>query len=261
MKESILKPSLDIGHSLLAIGYSKSSLTIVIPVYKEAPRLPASLESIRTFAQRDTGMEVEVIFVDDGSPDDSVAIIAAYIAQHNLTNFRQISYQPNRGKGYAVKTGILAATGDLVLMSDTDLSTPLDDFAKLKSALDAGADIACGSRAVAGAHIGVKPPLRRRISSRVFNLLVRMAGVRGIRDTQCGFKLFRTPAAKHIFGMMRTERFAFDVEMIAKARKLGYKLVEVPVTWNYSDNSTVRLLSSGSRMVFDIGLIVLRRFM
>jgi dolichyl-phosphate beta-glucosyltransferase len=217
------------------------------------------LERIHAFARDAAGLAVEVIFVDDGSPDDSAAVITAFAKAHNLPQFRQISYTPNRGKGYAVKTGILAAAGDLILMSDTDLSTPLEDFSKLKDALDAGADVACGSRAVAGAHIGVKPPLRRRLSSRVFNLLVRAAGVHGIRDTQCGFKLFRTDAAKHIFGQLRTERFAFDVEMISKARTLGYRLVEVPVNWNYSDNSTVRLLSSGSRMVLDIALIALRR--
>jgi len=236
-----------------------TSLSIVIPVYKEVPRLPVSLERVHAFACNAAGLSVEVIFVDDGSPDDSAAVIAAFARTHNLSNFRLISYTPNRGKGYAVKTGILAATGGLVLMSDTDLSTPLEDFSKLMAALDAGADIACGSRAVAGAHIGVKPPLRRRLSSRVFNLLVRMAGVRGIRDTQCGFKLFRAEAAQAIFKTLRTERFAFDVEMIARARKLGYRLVEVPVEWNYSDNSTVRLLSSGSRMLFDIILIAFRR--
>ena len=236
-----------------------TSLSIVVPVYKEATRLPASLESIHAFVQNAAGLTVEVIFVDDGSPDNSTEVIAAFAERHGLANFRQIRYTPNRGKGYAVKTGILAATGDLILMSDTDLSTPLEDFSKLKAAIDAGADVACGSRAVAGAHIGVKPPLRRRISSRVFNLLVRMAGVHGIRDTQCGFKLFRTAAAQAIFKTLRTERFAFDVEMIARARKLGYRLVEVPVEWNYSDNSTVRLLSSGSRMLLDIILIALRR--
>lgn len=236
-----------------------TSLSIVIPVYREAVRLPSSLERIHAFARDAAGLAVEVIFVDDGSPDDSATVITAFAKAHNLPHFRQISYTPNRGKGYAVKTGIRAAAGDLILMSDTDLSTPLEDFSKLKVALDAGADIACGSRAVAGAHIGVKPPLRRRLSSRVFNLLVRMAGVHGIRDTQCGFKLFRATAAKEIFSALRTERFAFDVEMIARARKLGYRIAEVPVEWNYSDNSTVRLLSSGSRMLFDIVLIALRR--
>ena len=236
------------------------SLSIVVPVYKEATRLPASLERIWAFIRNAQGLTVEVIFVDDGSPDDSTAVISVFAEKNRVPNFRQIRYTPNRGKGYAVKTGILAATGDLILMTDTDLSTPLEDFSKLKAALDAGADIACGSRAVAGAHIGVKPPLRRRLSSRVFNLLVRMAGVHGIRDTQCGFKLFRTAAAKRVFETLRTERFAFDVEMIATARKLGYKLVEVPVNWDYSDNSTVRLLSSGSRMLFDILLIAARRW-
>jgi len=221
--------------------------------------LPDSLEQIRAFIRQSPEMTVEVVFVDDGSPDDSVAVIAAFAEKHPHLRFRQIAYTPNRGKGYAVKTGMMAATGDLILMSDTDLSTPLGDVSALKAAIDAGADVACGSRAATGAHIGVKPPLRRRILSRVFNLLVRVAGVRGIRDTQCGFKLFRAPAAKRIFETLRTERFAFDVEMIAKAQRLGYRLAEVPVNWNYSDNSTVRLMSSGSRMLFDIARIALRR--
>ena len=236
-----------------------TSLSIVIPVYKEAKRLPDSLAQIQSFIQQSPELTVEVIFVDDGSPDGSVAVISAFTKENKISNFRQINYTPNRGKGYAVKTGILAATGDLVLMSDTDLSTPLEDFSTLKAVIDIGADIACGSRAAAGAHIGVKPPLRRRILSRVFNLLVWVAGAYGIRDTQCGFKLFRTEVAKRIFETLRTERFAFDVEMIAKAQKLGYKLVEVPVNWNYSDNSTVRLMSSGSRMLLDILRIALRR--
>ena len=237
----------------------KTSLSIVIPVYKEARRLPDSLAQIQSFVRQMSDMTVEVIFVDDGSPDDSVAVISAFAEKNGISNFRQIGYMPNRGKGYAVKMGALAATGDLVLMSDTDLSTPLEDISVLKAAIDAGADIACGSRAAMGAHIGVKPPLRRRILSRVFNLLVRVAGVRGIRDTQCGFKLFRADVAKQLFETLRTERFAFDVEVIANAQRLGYKLAEVPVNWNYSDNSTVRLMSSGSRMLLDIIRIALRR--
>jgi len=237
-----------------------TSLTLVIPVYREASRLPASLEKIKAFIRQSPAFDMEVIFVDDGSPDNSVVVIAAFAEANALACFRPISYTPNRGKGYAVKTGILAATGDLILMSDTDLSTPLEDVAKLKAAIDAGADIACGSRAAAGAHIGVKPPLRRRILSRMFNLLVRAAGVRGIRDTQCGFKLFRADVAKRLFKTLRTERFAFDVEIIGKARRLGYTLTEVPVNWDYSTNSTVRLVSSGSRMLLDIARIALRRF-
>ncbi len=236
-------------------------LTLVIPVYKEHRRMGESLDAVAAFVASAEGVTVDVIFVDDGSPDNSAAMINAFIADRDDPALRLISYPVNQGKGYAVKTGVLAAEGDLILMSDADLSTPLTDWLKLKTALEAGADIACGSRAVRGAHIGKPPPLHRRLLSRVFNLLVRAAGVHGIRDTQCGFKLFRTEAAKQVFRVLRTRRFAFDVEMIALARDLGYQVAEVPVNWDYSGHSTVRVFSSGGRMLIDVFLLAVRRTM
>jgi dolichyl-phosphate beta-glucosyltransferase len=154
---------------------------------------------------------------------------------------------------------VQAAKWVLILMSDADLSTPLDDWRLLYRALQEGADVACGSRAVKGAQIGKPPPVHRRLLSRLFNVLVRAAGVSGIRDTQCGFKLFGGGQARQIFSRIRTERFAFDVEVIAVARDLGYRVAEVPVTWNYSGHSTVRLFSSGGRMLWDVFLLALRR--
>lgn len=234
-------------------------LTLVIPVYKEHRRMGESLRAVTAFVAAETDVAVDVIFVDDGSPDNSAAMINAFLADRDDPALRLIRYPVNQGKGYAVKTGVMAAEGELILMSDADLSTPLADWRKLKAALDAGADIACGSRAVRGAHIGKPPPLHRRLLSRIFNLLVRVAGVRGIRDTQCGFKLFQAEAAKRIFGVMRTKRFAFDVEMIALARDMGYRVAEVPVNWDYSGHSTVRIFSSGGRMLFDVFMLALRR--
>jgi len=234
-------------------------LTLVIPVYKEHRRLEASLKRVTAFMAAEAGVTVDAIFVDDGSPDDSSALINTLIADRDDPSMRLLRYPVNQGKGYAVKTGVLAAEGDLILMSDADLSTPLEDWRKLKDAIDAGADIACGSRAVRGAHIGKPPPLYRRILSRVFNVLVRLSGVHGIRDSQCGFKLFRAEAAKEVFGRLRTRRFAFDVEMIALARDLGYRVVEVPVVWNYSGHTTVRIFSSGGRMLLDVFLLAARR--
>ncbi len=236
-------------------------LTIVIPVYKEHFRMQESLNKVGEFMAVTEGVAVDVIYVDDGSPDDSAVMINAFLADRDDPALRLIHYPVNQGKGYAVKTGVMAAEGDLILMSDADFSTPLGDWLKLKAALDEGVDVACGSRAVRGAHIGRPPPLYRRILSRIFNLVVRAAGVHGIRDTQCGFKLFRAGAAKQIFVRLRTRRFAFDVEMIALARDLGYRVAEVPVNWDYSGYSTLRVFSSGGRMLFDVLLLALRRTM
>jgi dolichyl-phosphate beta-glucosyltransferase len=234
---------------------------MVIPVYKEHKRLAKTLRDVTAFMAEEAAadMEVDAVFVDDGSPDESASIINALIADREDPGMRLIRYPDNRGKGHAVKTGVLAADGDLILMSDADLSTPLQDWRALKAALDAGADIACGSRAVRGARIGKPPPLHRRLLSRVFNLLVRVAGVHDFRDTQCGFKLFRAGPAKELFGRLRTRRFAFDVELIAMARDLGYRVAEVPVRWDYSGHSTVKVFSSGGRMLWDVFLLAARR--
>ncbi len=234
-------------------------LTIVIPVYREHRRLVESLQKVTAFVRSVLDTAVDVVFVDDGSPDNCAGIIRTYLDGCGMPQMKLLGYAKNQGKGYAVRTGVEAAGGDLILMSDADLSTPLAEWVKLKAAIDAGADIACGSRAVRGAHIGTPPPLCRRILSRVFNRLVRLAGVHGIRDTQCGFKLFRAAPAKEIFARLRTRRFAFDVEMIALARDLGYRVDEVPVSWDYSGHSTVRLFSSGGRMLWDVVNLAVRR--
>jgi dolichyl-phosphate beta-glucosyltransferase len=236
-----------------------AKLSVVIPVYKEHGRLVESLQKVTAFIASTPDLAAEAIFVDDGSADNTAEIIREHLAKRSDLPMRLVSYKVNRGKGYAVKAGVLEAGGDLILMSDADLSTPLGDWLKLKTALDEGADIACGSRAVHGAHIGKPPPFHRRVLSRLFNLLVRAAGVHGIRDTQCGFKLFRADAARKIFDLLQTDRFAFDVEVIALARDLRYQVAEVPVNWNYSDHSTVRLFSSGFRMMWDVFLLAFRR--
>ena len=237
----------------------KVTLTLVIPVYREFRFLLRSLQQVAAFIADTREAVVDAIFVDDGSPDCTPEVVSSFLAEQKNPQMRLIHYETNRGKGYAVRTGVLAASGDLILMSDADLSTPLEDWRVLYRAVLGGADVACGSRAMLGARIGKPPPLLRRILSRVFNVLVRAAGVRGIRDTQCGFKLFRAAAARDVFRRLRTERFAFDVEMISVARDLNYRVEEVPVSWNYSGHSTVRLFSSGGRMLWDVFVLAVRR--
>ncbi|HPW74369.1 MAG TPA: glycosyltransferase family 2 protein [Kiritimatiellia bacterium] len=234
-------------------------LTVVIPVYREYRRLKGTLEQVAAFIRDTTEVKVDAILVDDGSPDRCSDVVREFIAASGSDRIRLLGYKVNRGKGYAVRTGVLAAEGDLILMSDADLSTPLQEWVRLKEAVDAGAAIACGSRAVRGAHILTPPPLHRRVLSRVFNLLVHLAGVHDMRDTQCGFKLFRRDVAREVFSRSRINRFAFDVEIIAMARDLGYRVVEVPVIWNYGGHSTVRVFSSGGRMLLDVLWLALRR--
>lgn len=239
-------------------SFAGKSLTIVFPVYNETVLLEHTFQSILSFLET-VEIPTDVIFVNDGSPDKSEEMLQNLIASSGRSNLKLISYPKNRGKGYAVKTGVLAAQGEYILMSDTDLSSPLSEWVKLKKSIDSGASFACGSRAVLGADVGKPPPLHRRILSKIFNLLVCMAGVKGISDTQCGFKLFRKDAAHKVFSLLQTERFAFDVEMIAIARVMGYRVDEVPVHWDYSGHSTVRIFSSGSRMIADLLRLVIRR--
>lgn len=241
-------------------GSLKDSLTVVIPVYNETVLLESTFAKVMAFIRETKDVSVDVIFVDDGSPDESARMLQQLIDGSRALTMRLIRYKPNQGKGYAVRAGMMRAGGNWILMSDADLSSPLEEWRKLKDAMDSGADIACGSRAVDGAQVGKPPPMHRRILSRVFNVLVHLAGVRDMKDTQCGFKLFRREAAHQIFGRLRTRRFAFDVEVIACARRLGYRIVEVPVVWNYSGHTTVCVLSSGMRMLWDLMLIVLRRW-
>ena len=233
-------------------------LSIVFPVYRESKRLKKTMDSVVEFIGGFDG-SVEAIFVIDGSPDNCAEVAREYLAAHPELPFRLISYSVNQGKGFAVKEGVLESRGELILMSDTDLSTPLRDYSKLMKGIEAGADIACGSRAVPGAEIGEPPPLLRRILSRVFNDLVRLSGVHGIHDTQCGFKLFKAGPAKNLFRKMRIRAFAFDVELIARAKASGYKVVEIPVHWDYSGHSTVRVFSCGGKMLLDVFWLALKR--
>ncbi|MDD2598063.1 MAG: glycosyltransferase family 2 protein [Kiritimatiellae bacterium] len=233
-------------------------LSIILPVYREARRLKDSLATVAAFVTSVEG-GAEAIFVNDGSPDQSAEMISQYMAEHPQLPMQLISLPHNQGKGAAVKKGVLAARGDLILMSDTDLSSPLEDYRLLLAGVEQGADIVCGSRAIAGADIGENPPLLRRFLSRLFNVLVRAAGVHGIQDTQCGFKLFKAKPAKMIFERMCIQGFAFDVEMIARAQASGFKVMEVPVRWDYSGHSTVRVFTHGSRMLLDVLLLAIKR--
>jgi dolichyl-phosphate beta-glucosyltransferase len=226
----------------------------VIPAYNEALRLPATLACMREhLAAR--GAAYEIVVVDDGSTDAT-----AEIARRAGDPVRVLRHEPNRGKGYAVRRGMLAAAGARRLMSDADLSTPIEELARLEAEIDRGFDIAIGSRAVAGARIEVRQPAYREAMGRLFNRLVQRLLLPGVADTQCGFKLFTAGAAEAAFRPCRLDGFSFDVEALYVARLRGLRIAEVPVVWRNDDATRVSLGGGGAAFLdlFRIRLLALR---
>jgi dolichyl-phosphate beta-glucosyltransferase len=228
------------------------SLSVVIPAFNEESRLGPTLERVRAhLAAR--GGELEIIVVDDGSTDGTAAVARAAGAPG-----RVIELGRNRGKGAAVRAGMLAATGARILFSDADLATPIDELAKLEGHLDAGYDIAIASRALAQSDIRVRQHPIRELMGRTFNVVVRSLLLGGIRDTQCGFKLFTAAAAHDLFGRATLDGFAFDVEILHLARN-RYRIAEVPVVWRHVEESKVSPGTDAARMFLDLVRLRLRR--
>ena len=209
------------------------SLSIVVPAYNEAGRLDSGLRTIITYLNK-TNPTAELIVVDDGSDDDTVSVARKALEQTGTINARLITYQPNRGKGYAVRCGLLACQGRIALFSDADLSTPITETPKLVDPIEQGeCDVAFGSRALDRSLIGVHQSWRREQGGRVFNLIVRLATGLPFWDTQCGFKAFRTSASRPIIEAATIDRFGFDVELLYVAHLAGLRLREVPVRWDH----------------------------
>ena len=224
-------------------------LSVVIPAFEEVARIGPTLEQVRRYLH-DQPFDSEVVVVVDGGRDGTLALVRAATA--DWPALRVLDNHGNRGKGFSVRRGMLAACGRYLLFSDADLSTPIAGVRRLIAALEAGGDIAIGSRALAGSDVRVRQAWWRRSMGRVFNHIVRLVAVPGIRDTQCGFKCFRQAAARRIFARQRTTRFSFDVELLWIARKLGYRVVEVPVTWVNDPSSRVHLVTDSLRMLVDL---------
>jgi len=212
-------------------------LSVVIPAYNEAARLPRTLALLTAYL-RTACPDHEIVVVDDGSTDGTAQAARAA----GVDRLRVLRYEPNHGKGYAVRQGMQATTGALRLMTDADLSTPIEDLPRLLAALQAGADIAIGSRALPGSNVEVRQPWYREAMGRLFNRLVRLLTLPGLYDTQCGFKLFTAAAAERSFGAARLDGFCFDVEVLYVARRRGLRIAEVPVTWRNDAATRVGLL-------------------
>lgn len=222
-------------------------LSVVVPCFNEAPRLPASLRTAGSYLQG--RVTFELILVDDGSSDGTQNLIEEAAAAHEYVH--GVTLPVNRGKGRALAEGIARSRGELVLISDADFSTPIEELPRLKQAIAAGADIAIGSRAKRGAR-EVDQPLHRRLMGKGFNLFVQGILLPGIWDTQCGFKLFRGDVARELFEQLSTDGFAYDVEVLFLARRSGYRIKEVPVRWINSTRTSVNAVRHSREMLRDV---------
>jgi dolichyl-phosphate beta-glucosyltransferase len=228
-------------------------VSLIIPAFDEELRLPETLQKIHRYVATHPGSSWEIIVVDDGSSDGTRT---AALANAEGLDLRVLRLPKNRGKGAAIRAGVLQSTGDRVLVSDADLSTPIEEWEKLAAA---GASVAIGSRAIDETMVRAKQPWYRRSMGRTFNRLVRWLAIPGIRDTQCGFKLFEGELARQIFREARIDRFAYDVEILAIARRRGIAIAEVPVLWFNSPESKVAIGRDSLRMLWDLLRIRLGR--
>jgi dolichyl-phosphate beta-glucosyltransferase len=228
------------------------NLSIIVPAYNEAVRLGQSLKSIFTYLN-ETHPSAELIVVDDGSSDETRAVAQKGFELAGSIQAKLISVHPNRGKGHAVRTGLLAARAPIAVFFDADLSTPLAEIPKVLAPIESeGYDLVFGSRALDRSLIGVHQPWRREFGGRVFNLVVRISTGLPFADTQCGFKAFRSSTCRPIIEAATIDRFAFDVEMLYLAQAAGLRLKEVPVRWDHNDGSKVNVLRDSYRMFREV---------
>lgn len=224
-------------------------LSVVVPAYNEEQRIGFSLFRIKEYLNS-RSLSAEIILVDDGSTDRTAEVGREIMADYPA--FRLITLPLNRGKGAAVRAGVLQARGELVLFTDADLSTPIEELEKFLPLMREGFDVVIGCRALPESVIKQRQGWLRERLGKCFNLLVRLLVLKGYRDTQCGFKLFRKEAAREIFFRLETEGFAFDVEALLLARKLGYRIAQVPVVWVNHPQSRVRLVRGSLRMLAEL---------
>ncbi|MGI9086420.1 MAG: dolichyl-phosphate beta-glucosyltransferase [Chthoniobacterales bacterium] len=234
--------------------------SLIIPAFDEEGRIEKTLPDALAFLEQ-FSPESEVIVVDDGSNDQTSEVVREVFARHEALATRLIGHSPNRGKGAAVREGLLAATRPVGLFSDADFSTPIEEAPKLLEPIFAGEmDIVFGSRALDRRLIGNRQTWHREQGGRVFNLLVRLATGLPFWDTQCGFKAFRLEPFRPLLAAARSDGFGFDVELLYLARKAGLRLREIPVRWNHCEGSKVSFLRDSRRMLAEVFALRSRNF-
>ncbi|MFL6589446.1 MAG: dolichyl-phosphate beta-glucosyltransferase [Chthoniobacterales bacterium] len=232
-----------------------AAFSLVIPAFNEADRIGQTLRTALGFLEENSP-DSEIIVVNDGSTDATSEVVRDVLARPSLVATRLVEHFPNRGKGAAVRQGLLSATRLIGLFSDADFSTPIDEAPKLIDPIAAGElDVAFGSRALDRTLIGHRQPWRREQGGRVFNLIVRLATGLPFWDTQCGFKAFRLEVFRPILERAKTDGFGFDVELLYLAQKANLRLREIPVRWNHYEGSKVSVLRDSVRMVREVAEI------
>lgn len=223
--------------------------SIIIPAYNEAARLGKTLDRVLAYVS-DQNWDAEVIVVNDGSRDETPDLVRRYSLDH--ASVRLIENPGNHGKGYSVRNGMLNAKGEILLFSDADLSSPIEEAPKLFAALATGADIAIGSRWLRPETQTHRQSLLRQFYGRLYNLVLRVVLGLNFKDTQCGFKAFTGKAARRVFPAQKIERWGFDPELLYLARKRGLKVVEVPVAWAHAEGTRISPLRDGLRMFLEV---------
>lgn len=224
-------------------------LSVIIPAYNEQRRLPATLESVHKYLL-ERGGTFEILVVDDGSHDDTAEVVESFAKTHE--GVRLLSYQPNQGKGHAIRTGILSAKGELMLIDDADGSSPIAELQRLETGIASGADIAIGSRAKRDETRKVEALAYRKYIGNTFNFIVQNLLLPGIEDTQCGFKLFKADVARDIFSVSRINGYGFDVEVLHIAKLRGYKTAEIGINWHNVDGSKVNVFLDSPKMFLEV---------
>ena len=224
-------------------------LEVIIPAYDEEARIKRTLDRIREYYSEQS-YTWRITVVSDGSKDRTGAIVSEFAASDE--RFRLLEYKPNRGKGHAVRYGIRRASAKRILFCDADLATPQEETEKLWKSMDAGADVSIGSRPLRESRLEVRQPLYREILGRAFNKAVQILAVKGIDDTQCGFKMFTADSAEQVFSRCKFDGFGFDFEALLIARDLGLRIDEIPIRWAHQEGSKVSILRDGPRMLRDL---------